>query len=367
MTSGLAVLSGCASKKAAGFPGHAFVANQDGQAIAAVDLTAFAVVKHIRIDGRPTELIAHPTESMVFALTPENGTLHEIDSSRLAFKRKMSVGPTAHTMRLAPDGKSIWVLTRKPNQLIRVALDTLKVAAVLVLPAEPVDMDVVKEGNRAAVSFGGAAAPVIVNLTSEQVEATVKAVTPVSIVRLQSDGKQLIAAHKDEKMLSFYAVPSGEVVTRLPLAINPKNLCFKQDGGQLFITGDGMDAVVIVYPYRTEVRETVLAGHMPGVMAAATTNDFDFLFVANPQSGDVTILNAATTPLKVVGVAPVGKDPSFIAITPDNQYALVLNRESGDMAVIRMKNVAQNRARKAPLFTMIPVGSRPVSAVVRVV
>lgn len=360
-------MAGCASKKAAGFPGYAFVANQEGQAVAAVDLTAFAVVRHIRIEGQPTEVIAHPLHPTVYVLTPENGALHEIDSSKLAFRRKLSVGATAHSMRLAPDGKSIWVLTRKPNHLLRVDLRNFKVEAVLVLPAEPVDMDVVWEGNRAAVSFGGAAAPVIVNLTGQQIESTVKAATPVAIVRLQSDGKQLIAAHQDERMLSFYAVPSGEVVTRLPLAIKPKNLCFKQDGGQLFVTGDGMDAVVIVYPYRTEVRETVLAGHMPGVMAAAAGADFDFLFVANPQSGDVTILNVATTPLRVVGVAPVGKDPSFIVITPDDQYALVLNRESGDMAVIRMKNVAQNRARKAPLFTMIPVGSRPVSAVVQAV
>ena len=367
MTSGLAAIAGCASKKAAGFPGHAFVANQEGQAIAAVDLTAFAVVKHIRVDGRPTEVVAHPANPAVYVLTPENGTLHEIDSGKLAVKRKVAVAASAHSMRLAPDGKSMLVLTRKPNHLLRVSLESLKADAVLALPAEPVDMDVAREGNRAAVSFGGVAAPVIISLANHKIESTVKAVTPVSIVRLQSDGKQLIAAHQDEKMLSFYAVPSGEVVVRLPLAINPKNLCFKQDGGQLFVTGDGMDAVVVVYPYRTEVRETVLAGHMPGAMASAASSEFDFLFVTNPQSGDVTILNVATTPLRVVGVAPVGKDPGFVAITPDNQYALVLNRESGDMAVIRIKNVAQNRARKAPLFTMIPVGSRPVSAVVQAV
>lgn len=367
LTSGLAAISACASKKAAGFPGYAFVANQEGQAVAAVDLTAFAVVTHIRIDGHPSEVIAHPLHPSIYVLTPENGTLHEIDSGKLAFKRKLAVGAAAHSMRLAPDSQSIWVLTRNPNQLMRISLQNFKVDAILMLPAEPVDMDVVREGNRAAVSFGGAAAPVIVSLTNQQLESTVKAVSPVSIVRLQSDGKQLIAAHQDEKMLSFYAVPSGEVVTRLPLAIKPKNLCFKQDGGQLFVTGEGMDAVVVIYPYRTEVRETVLAGHMPGAMAAATADEVDFLFVANPQSGDVTVLNVATTPLRVVGVAPVGKDPGFIVITPDNQYALVLNRESGDMAVIRIKNVAQNRARKAPLFTMIPVGSRPVSAVVRAV
>ena len=191
MTSGLAAMAGCASKKAAGFPGYAFVANQEGEAVAAVDLTAFAVVTHIRIEGRPTEVIAHPQHPSVFVLTPENGTLHEIDSGKLAFKRKLAVGATAHSMRLEPDGKSIWVLTRKPNQLLRVSLQNFKVDAILVLPAEPVDIDVVREGNRAAVSFGAVAAPVIVNLTSQQIEATVKAVTPVSIVRLQSDGKQL--------------------------------------------------------------------------------------------------------------------------------------------------------------------------------
>src|SRR5260221_8774082 len=106
----MAAIAGCASRKAAGFPGHAFVANQDGQAIAAVDLTAFAVVRHIRIDGRPTEVVAHPLTPSVYVLTPENGSLHEIDSGKLAFKRKVVLSHSAHSMRLAPDGKSILVL-----------------------------------------------------------------------------------------------------------------------------------------------------------------------------------------------------------------------------------------------------------------
>jgi len=71
----------------------------------------------------------------------------------------------------------------------------------------------------------------------------------------------------------------------------------------------------------------------------------------------------------VVAVTPVGKGPSYITITPDDQYALVLNQVSGDMAVIRIPNVTravaqQRRWKKGPLFMLIPVGSKPVSAAI---
>jgi YVTN family beta-propeller protein len=90
-----------------------------------------------------------------------------------------------------------------------------------------------------------------------------------------------------------------------------------------------------------------------------------YLFVANPKSAGVSILDIETS--NVVAVTPVGTEPSCIVITPGDQYALVLNQASGDMAVIPIPNVTradQRRWKKGPLFTLIPVGSKPVSAAV---
>jgi len=84
------------------------------------------------------------------------------------------------------------------------------------------------------------------------------------------------------------------------------------------------------------------------------------LFVANSKSGDVSILNIDSR--KVMAVAPAGANPGYIAITPDEQYALVLNEDSGDIAVLWVPGITRTHARTAPLLTMIPVGSRPVSA-----
>ncbi|MGH9592876.1 MAG: YncE family protein, partial [Bryobacteraceae bacterium] len=178
-------------------------------------------------------------------------------------------------------------------------------------------------------------------------------------VRFLSDGRTLIAANRGDRLLTLYDVPSRRLIVHLPISVRPDQLCFNSDGGQLFVTGEGMDAVVVVYPYRTEVAETVLAGHAPGAMGASKDN----LFVAS-QSGDVSILDVDTH--KVIAVVQVGADPGFITVTTDDQYALVLNRMSGDVAVIRVHG-KYDRYKSGAFLTLIPVGSRPVSAAVRAV
>ena len=56
--------------------------------------------------------------------------------------------------------------------------------------------------------------------------------------------KTLFAADLGRRLLSVYDVGSARLITHLPLAVRPDNLCFNHDGGQLFVTGEGMDAVV---------------------------------------------------------------------------------------------------------------------------
>ena len=47
-----AVLAACGRRRGSGFDGYAFVAAQEGRAVAAVDLIAFAVARHIRLDRK---------------------------------------------------------------------------------------------------------------------------------------------------------------------------------------------------------------------------------------------------------------------------------------------------------------------------
>jgi YVTN family beta-propeller protein len=344
-----------------GFRGYAFIANQEGGAVAAVDLGALAVARHIPLEGAPTEVTAAAQRPSVYALTPGNGAVHEIHIDNLRLARKLAVVSQAITMVLAPDERTLYVLAREPRLLAAVELDSFKTGWKLALPDEPVGLAVSMDGKTAAVS--SAQAVHLVDLETRRLSAPLGH-GDYGPVQFLKDSKTLVAGNRGERLISAYSVGARRLITHLPISVRPDQFCFSRDGGQLFVTGEGMDAVVVVYPFFTpQVGDTVLAGHAPGAMDVSD----DLLFVASPLSGDVSILSIATR--KVIAVVPVGSDPGFIRVTPDDQYALVLNRKSGDMAILSVPAILQgkNRYKTAGLRAMIPVGSRPVSAVVRAV
>jgi YVTN family beta-propeller protein len=358
----MSAAAGCGRRTASGFDGYAFVANEEGQAVAVVNLASFTLVRHIPLAAAPSVLISHNERKTVFALTPETGAIHEIVASRPTVQHKINVADRAISMRLDPDNRALWVLCGQPAQLVRVPLDTLRPEARIPLPLEPVDFDLSASGNLCAVSYGEQGSVTMFPINGRRAGRSVPIGGIAGVARFRYDGRQLIAANVAGKVISILETPTGRVVTHLPLAIQPERFCFKADGGQLFVTGAGMDAVVIVYPYWTEVDATLLAGRAPGVMAVSAPPSPEYLFVANPQSGDVTVLDIETR--RVIAVVTVGGEPGHIAVTPDSQYALVLSRRSGNMAVIRIADIVPRRTRSAPLLAVIPVGSRPVSAAV---
>jgi YVTN family beta-propeller protein len=367
----LAASASCGRRRAAGFNGYAFVANREGRAIAAVDLSAFVVARHIHLEARPTAILSHPDLPFAYALTPENGTVHEIATSSLAVRRKARVAHSAVTLRLAPDGRSIWVLCDDPHQLVELPIQRFRPGARIRLEPGPADFDLMPpslwtSGRRlAAVSLGKRGRIAVVDLTAGTSRA-IDLGKELSLARFRSDGRQVLIGNTEERRLVILDVATGRLIVNLPVAVAPEKFCVKADGGQVFLSGEGMDAIAVVYPYSTEVAETVLAGSSPGAMAEVrTAEDASYLMVANSDSGEVTILDMEER--RVIAVVGVGQGPAFITCTPDREYALVLNRVSGDMAVIRLAAITASRARSAPLFTIIPVGSEPVSAAVMAV
>lgn len=357
-------LLGCGRRKATGFRGFCFVANQESRSVAVVDLTGFKVRKQIALGAAPSAVLAHPTQSKVYVLAPQEGTVFELDAISHSITRRARAGARAAAMQLAPSGDALWVLYQDPAALVELPFANLQPARRIRLSSLPDSFDLSRE-NRAAIGSRQNRNIVVASLASAAIERTIEAGAEPSLLRFQGDGRQILAGSRPERSLGIFETASGKVVVRLPLPLEPRHFCFNVDGGQLFVSGDGIDAVVIVYPYATEVAETMLAGHAPDAMAVLP----DYLLVTNPQSNSITVLEYDNRGKKLVAVVQVGQEPRHILITPDKQYALVLNRKSGDMAVIRTYSLtSQDSMRRyrypTPLFTMIPVGEHPVDAAI---
>lgn len=347
-------------RRATGFPGYAFVANRGENSVAAIDLTNFTVARRIRLQAAPGQVLANAARHAIYVAAPERGVIYEFDSAVLALKRQVAIAGVLVDARFSAGDESMWVLARAPHALVQVALDRFSIERRIALPGAPDSFDLDRTGHRAVVSLPDMHSIALVDLAKPAVERVTEAGGDPRTVLFRLDGLQIMVANRSERMITIADAKDAGVVVRLRLPVAPEHLCVKADGGQVFVSGEGMDAVAVVYPYRTEVNETVLAGHSPGAMAISSQPEL--LFVANPESGDVTVLDVET--LNVVAAVQVGQDPCYISFTPDSQYALVVDRRSGDLAVIRIPAIRQSRSKTAALFTMVPVGSEPVGVAV---
>ena len=364
---------GCGRRKAPRLSGYCFVANQGGRSVAVVSLERFRMLRQIPLDAAPAAVLAHPHRARVFVLAPENGTVYEIDGATYAVSRKARAGNQAVAMQLSPVGDALWVLYRDPAALVELPLDSFKPGRRIHLSGAPDAFDLVLHNRRqiplAAVASRQDRTIALASLASAAIERTISAGDEPSLVKFQWDGAQVIAGSWRGRSATIFQSSTGKTVVRLPLPLAPRHFCTSGDGGQIFITGDGMDAVVVLFPSETEIYQTILAGRAPGAMAV-TAKDAkpSYLMVPTPLAAGITVLDIDT--YRLVAVVQVGQGPCQILLTPDGQYALVLDEKSGDMAVVRMLALAttpngdyrQFKPAPAPIFTLIPVGERPVSA-----
>jgi YVTN family beta-propeller protein len=310
-------------------------------------------------------VVTHPSLPAIYAVTPKTATVHEIDASALIVTRGARLAGVPASTRVSPDGRTLWALLPEQRQLARLSCPGLQSGPRLSLPWAPVDLDFAPADSDAkglVVASSGAAGEICwFRGGARQPERVARPGGDLSAVRFRKDGRYLLIANRRDSEMIVFDIAAARTVVRLPLSVRPRYLAMKPDGGELYVTGEGLDAVVTVFPYQTEVRNTLLAGHAPGFLAATGGNH---LFVANPLTNNVTIVDARNQ--RVIAVSPVGTEPCFVAVTPDNTLALVLNRRSGDVSVLSAP-FAPRRTKSAPALTMIPVGSRPVSAVIRAV
>ncbi len=356
----LSLSVGCDRKRGSGFLGYAIIATSGDNSLAAVDLTSFRLAKTIPLAAPPTAVIPSTHTGWSYVLTPSIGTVYTIDEHLFPVTSRR-IADQLSELRLTPDGRRLVAISTDTRLLFELDPVTLNVLGNHKLNGKPTDLDISQTGVVAIASAETGTVELIDLVTGARQNTHIDGL--LGAVRFRQDGKLLLIANLKDRSLAIRNVPALQPVADLQLAMAPENLCFKPDGGQLFVSGTGMDAIAIVFPYDTlEVEQTVLAGRDPGVMACSDIPG-GYLFVGNASGSDVSILDIDSR--KAIGAVQVGQRPGFIAITPDNQYALVLNRESGDMAVIRIGAIRMNRAHTgAALFTMLPVGNDPVHAAV---
>jgi YVTN family beta-propeller protein len=354
------MVSACGRRRATRYQGWLFVAGGGEKEIAVADLASFRRVATIPLPMAPQQLFQ--SRGRVYATCPEGRAILEIDVERFRVAGRIGLPGKPVAIRLLADDTAI-VLTDEASALLGVDLASRRVMPWrLMLPAAPVDLDV--NGVLAAITVPSRNAILRVSVPDLKLAGSTDVGVPCGAVRFRRDGKTILAGAEAAREIVTIDALSGKFLTRLPLPVSPSRFCFNADGGQMFVTGTGQDALAIVSPFQNEVAETILAGRTPFGMAVLERRNL--LFVTNPGSGDLTIIDIETR--GVFASVHVGETPGDILLTPDGEYALVMDQRSGNVSVVRMATVLDHKARTnsppSPLFTVFPTAADARSALI---
>lgn len=355
-------VSACGRRRAPRYSGWLFVASAAERGIAVADLSEFRRVTTIALPQNPRQILR--AGEKVFVTCPDARLICEIDPSRLSTTGRMVLPGRIVSAAVSANASFLVVTTDRPAALHIIDTNTRRITRTVALPDTPVGMDI-SEG-MAAINVAGNAV-VRVSLPEGKLLGSTDLGLRGGIVRMRPDGKSILIGAAGQNQIVTIDAATGELLARLPLAFAPTHFCFSADnGGQMFVTGTGEDSIIIVSPYQNEVDQTMVSAHKPYGMVVTAVRDRDLLCVTNAGSGDLTIFDIDTRGL--ASFIHIGGNPGEILITPDVAYALVIDRDSGDVSVVRMSVALDHKAgsmtlqETKPLFTVFPTGASPQSA-----
>lgn len=154
---------------------------------------------------------------------------------------------------------------------------------------------------------------------------------------------QLLAyvANFSSDTVSVVDILEGEEITAIPVGRNPYDLDISPDKKYLFVSNFGEDTLSVICiadnreVARVNLNQPPFTADQPSGVAVSL--DGKFIYVANFDSSNVSIVRNVEWAWKVIGEIPLPSDASEIAITPDGRFAYVTLPDIDRVAVVDLE------------------------------
>ena len=350
-------------------PYLAFVANEDSNAVAAVDLADFHVVASIPVAAKPEQLVVRPHHPELWVVSAL-GTVSVIGFPALRVVQSLHIGNSARDLIFAPNGDHTYVLDGdsglivfgdgKPGEFPRES-------GRLRLGGKLTSLALTPDGNTLVVADAATSRLVFVSVEARRVLGTVEVGRGPGPIVILPDGSKAFVADTEEEKVSAADTTSRQILSHIEISSKPTGLLLKPDGGELFVLSAEGGIATIVDTLHDNVEQTFSTGR--GTAAGVIRRDQSVLYLANAGDGSVTCLDVENR--VVLNSTHVGTEPRALALTPDERFLVVADRGASSLAVLRADPLARDRKgqpwmdpKRSLLITTVPVGAGPVDVVV---
>ena len=146
--------------------------------------------------------------------------------------------------------------------------------------------------------------------------------SPTSVL-VSPDGKTVYTSDRTGGSLAILDAAKMTKRGEVALLGEPQGLALSADGGTLYVAEHGNSSVAVIDTSKKEISTRITVGKWP--TAVAISDKAKRLYVCNQDSHSVSVIDLGQTPPKAIKQIPVIREPSCVAVTPDDRRVVVTN------------------------------------------
>jgi PQQ-dependent catabolism-associated beta-propeller protein len=277
-------------------PMYAYVSNEIAETVSVIDLSRDAVVRTMKVDGRPRGIEAAGSELYV------------------------ALSDTNREQRSQRDG------------ILKLDATTGKVLTRYESGTDPERFVLSKDRRRLFAANEDAGTATVTDLASNKVRATLVVGVEPEGVAISPDGRWVYVTAETSNTVSVIDTTTLKVVSSMLVDPRPRDAAFSPDGKRAYVTAEIGGTVAVIDVRRHKVIDTLTLPAPAKPVGVAVAPDGKTVYVATGHGNSVVVIDAAQ--LKIVANVPVGRRPWGVAVSPDGRRLYTANGVSGDVSVV---------------------------------
>jgi len=283
----------------------------------------------------------------------KDATVSVIDTGSAKVVATLPVAAGPHGMTQSPDGKTVYVSGEASSEVSVIDTATNRVVRSIEVGKMPHGLAMTPDGRTLLAGVYGEDRVVFVDTGSNTIVGSVGVAKPHTIA-VRPDGKVAYVASQEPGKFALVVVDlaSRSVLRSIAFDKPPRDPEFSADGGALYVTLAGTNAIQVIDPTSDKIVAQIPTGASPHIAAHFQNVERGSVVVQGP--GELLLFDASTNaPLRAIAV---GKQPHWMASSPDGKTMYVTNEGSNDVTVVDLSTGATST---------IAVGNAPRKIVVQ--
>jgi YVTN family beta-propeller protein len=362
--------TGCQQRDFPNYPAnyreYAYISNGGSNTVTVLDLVHMRQDRVVAVGAGPSGLGVNPRRNEVYVVNTGSGTVTVINAETNTVAATIRVQRKPYFIDVDAQGERAYVANSASNNVSVLDLARRREVGVIGAGEGPGMARISNDGKTVVISNRASGSVSIADAQSFKVRSSFDHCPGATDVMILPDSSKAFVTCSGGHQIMVIGLahsngsdprPADVLLSLLDVGQTPLHMALKPDG-EAFVSNYDSDTISELTTSSNEVGGAYLVGTHPvrGLVSA----DNSLLYVSNFSAGRVSLYGIDDGKRIGEGVK-VGEGPDALAFNSSGHLLLVVDAQSGDIAVVRTPTTAN----PASLLTLFPAGRSPNDIVVK--